>query len=53
VRARTRFADPWDKAMVRSREAAKDCSPRRKAWVQAENNPSPKGAKEKVLTHIP
>jgi len=32
--------------MARSREAAKECSPRRKAWVLRRNKPSPIGAKE-------
>ena len=29
-----------------SREAAKECSPRRKAWVEGEKRSSPRGAKE-------
>jgi TadE-like protein len=33
---------------VPSREAAKECSPRRKPWVASGNRPSPEGAKEKV-----
>jgi hypothetical protein len=31
----------------KSREAAEECSPRRKAWVQSVREPSPSGAKEK------
>ena len=31
----------------KSREAAEECSPRPKAWVQSVREPSPSGAKEK------
>jgi hypothetical protein len=32
---------------TRSREAAKECSPRRKPWVGKQKRPSPEGAKER------
>jgi hypothetical protein len=38
---------------LRSREAAKQCSPRRKPWVsRVEDGISPEGAKEKPRKHI-
>jgi len=33
----------------KSREAAKECSPRRKPWEEFESLTSPEGAKEKML----
>src|SRR5215831_15914989 len=40
--------------MRRSREAAKECSPRRKAWVlHNENSNQPRRGERKATTHTP
>jgi hypothetical protein len=41
-----RALNKWNEASCNSREAAADCSPRRKPWVEGETLPSPSGAKD-------
>jgi Uncharacterised nucleotidyltransferase len=38
----------WTEVPQNSREAAADCSPRRKPWVESETPPSPSGAKDQL-----
>ena len=47
VCVRTRFfASRWNQVLWFSREAAKECSPRRKPWVESGKGASPGGAEE-------
>jgi len=41
-------APNWNEVSKNSREAAADCSPRRKSWVESETLPSPSGAQDQL-----
>jgi hypothetical protein len=46
IQQKTKSSSAYEGA---SREAAKECSPRRKAWERSPNEASPEGAKETIL----